>query len=98
MELSCYLSALIWGFMWAACLQFTKWGRFLALRRTWLTVVVGVGVDLLIILWLLHNIALVEPLWVWVRICAVIGLSAIGIIIRSLIIEYQENQELMSHD
>lgn len=98
MELSCYLSALIWGFAWAACLEFTRWGRFLALRRTWFTVVVGVGVDLLIILWLLYNICLAQPMQIWVRICAVIGLSAIGIIIRSLVIEYQENQELMGHD
>jgi len=97
MELSCYLLAFIWGVAWAACLQFTAWGRFLANRRTWFTVVVGVGVDLLIVLWLLHNIPLDDPLWVWVRICAVIGLSAIGIVFRSLVNEYLENQELMDH-
>lgn len=96
MELSCYLSALIWGFAWAACLEFTRWGQFLAMRRTWFTVVVGVGVDLLIVLWLLHNISLDDPMWVWVRICAVIGLSAVGIIIRSLVNEYRENQEILN--
>ena len=97
MELSCYLLAFIWGVAWAACLQFTAWGRFLTMRRTWFTVVVGIGVDLLIILWLLHNSPLDDPLWVWVRICAVIGLSAVGIIIRSLVNEYLENQELMDN-
>jgi Na+/melibiose symporter-like transporter len=95
MELSCYLSALIWGGVWAWCLQFTRWGQFLARRRTWFTVVVGIGGDLLLVLWLLLEIPLDDPLWVWVRICAVIGLSAIGIIIRSLVNEYQENQELI---
>lgn len=38
--------AVIWGGIWAVTLQYVPLGRFLAARRTWLTVVVGVGGDL----------------------------------------------------
>jgi len=42
------LGALCWGILLAVFLQFSRMGRFLAVERTWITVVVGVGVDLLI--------------------------------------------------
>jgi len=80
------LLALIWGAIWALFLQFVPLGRFLALRRTWLTVVVGIGVDLLIAL-------AVVPWAYWWPLAAIISLSALPIIARSLIDEYRENQE-----
>jgi hypothetical protein len=67
------LLAFGWGFAWAAYLQFTDHGRFLAIERTWLTVVVGIGVDLLI--------AYQADWW---TVMMVISVSSVGIIIRSL--------------
>jgi hypothetical protein len=84
----CLVLALVWGGIWAALLQFTAWGRFIALRRAWLAVVIGVGVDLLILLILL-------PLETWLLIVALIGCSAVGIIARSLWNEWQELREIV---
>lgn len=39
---------LLWGGAWAAALQFSRKGQFLAIERTWITVVVGVGIDMAI--------------------------------------------------
>jgi len=75
------LLALFWGVFWALFLQFSPTGRWLALRRTWLTVVAGVGVDLLILL-------LVLPLDAWLTVAGVFALSGIGLIARSLWNEY----------
>jgi hypothetical protein len=80
------LLALIWGAIWASFLQFVPLGRFLAIRRTWLTVVVGVGVDLLIAL-------AIVPWPYWWPLAAVVALSALPIIARSIINEYRENQD-----
>jgi len=77
--------ALFWGALWASFLQCSAWGRYLALRRTWLTVVVGVGVDLLIL-------ATVLPLEAWLLMCAVIAASSVGIITRSLYNEHQDEK------
>lgn len=71
-----------WGFIWAAYLQFTKQGQFLVLKRTWLTVVVGIGVDLII--------AYAGDWW---TVAAVIAVSSIGIIIRSLWNESQAEDD-----
>jgi hypothetical protein len=76
--------AVIWGFTWAACLQYTQWGRWLAVKRTWLTVVIGVGVDLLILWRILDRNA-------WWRVAEIISLSAIGIVLRSLIREHHDD-------
>ena len=83
MMLFAVILALFWGGLWATFLQFSAWGRYLALRRTWLTVVVGVGIDLLIL-------ATVIPLAAWLLMCAVIAASSLGIIARSL---YNERQD-----
>jgi len=80
--------ALAWGVVWALALQYTRLGRFLARRRTWLTVVVGVGVDLLIALLLLE-------LGDWLLLVALVIASSIGVIWRSLHNEGQEEQELI---
>jgi hypothetical protein len=78
--------ALVWGVVWALALQ-SRPGRFLAARYTWITVVIGVGVDLLIAL-------LIVPLEDWLKITAVIALSSIGIIVRSLFNEHQDQKVL----
>lgn len=64
--------AVIWGIVWALTLQYTKWGQFLAERRAWLAVVIGVGVDLIIMF-----TGDFTPL-------LVVACSSIGIIARSL--------------
>jgi hypothetical protein len=78
--------AAVWGAVWAALLQYTGWGRFLAVRRAWLAVVIGCGVDLLILLAVL-------PVALWLQVCTVIAASAIGIIVRSLANEWQDHRE-----
>lgn len=73
----------VWGGVWALCLQ-TPWGRWLALRRTWLAVVIGVGIDGLICLLLL-------PLETWLSVATVVAASSIGVIARALAHEHKED-------
>lgn len=82
------LLAVVWGVVWALFLELAPLGRFLARRRTWLTVVVGVGVDLLILL-------LVLPVELWLMVFGVIGCSSLGLVMRSLRHESEEQRELM---
>jgi len=77
----------VWGGLWALFLQCTETGRFLADRRTWITVVVGVGIDLLILLPFM-------PFAMWLLILAIFTTSSIPIIARSLLNELREVQEL----
>jgi len=74
-------AALIFGIIYAMFLQRNAYGQFLAERRTWLTVVIGVGVDLLLSFG--GN---------WWDVVAVIAFSSIGIIARSLANEQKRNQ------
>lgn len=69
-------AAFCWGLGWAVYLQFSRRGRWLAEERTWITVVVGIGVDLLIA----FNAD-------WLTCAAVIIASSGGIIWRSLVNE-----------
>lgn len=78
------LLALVWGALWALFLQVHPWGRWLAIKRTWLTVVVGVGVDLIILI-------LVLDWQTWAAVAAVIAASSLGIIGRSLYNEHHED-------
>lgn len=71
----------IWGATWAAFIQFNRQGQFLVRRRTWITVVIGIGIDLLI--------AYQAD---WNTTTLVIGMSAIGIIFRSLWNESQDHE------
>jgi hypothetical protein len=80
------LLALIWGVVWAVFLQSNS-GRFLAARFTWLTVVIGIGGDLLIGL-------LVVPLEAWAMVTGIVALSSIGVIVRSLWNEQQDQRAL----
>lgn len=73
------LAALLWGALWAAFLQYHRLGRFLAVERTWVTVVIGVGVDLLIG---------IGATW-WALWC-IVACSSLGVIARSLRNEARE--------
>lgn len=76
--------ALVWGGLWALFLQWHPWGCWLAVKRTWLTVVIGVGGDLVILLLIL------DP-QTWASVAAVIAASSIGVIVRSLYNEHHED-------
>lgn len=65
--------ALAWGAAYAIFLQLHPLGKFLVRFRTWVTVVIGVGVDL--------GIAYPGDWW---TVAAVIAVSSVGIIARSL--------------
>lgn len=67
----------IWGVAWALFLERSRTGRFMAVRLTWLSVVIGIGVDLLIAL-------LVIDFNAWWRQAAIIAASSVAIIWRSL--------------
>lgn len=77
------LLAFVWGVLWAAFLQFNRWGQWLAQRRTWITVVIGFGVDLALLA------VILEP-HLWVLVASVIAASAVGIVVRSLVNEHRE--------
>ncbi|MGV0974473.1 MAG: hypothetical protein ACOYBO_00935 [Azonexus sp.] len=85
--------AALWGAMWAAFIQFNYHGRFLAARMTWLSVVIGIGIDLLIL-------ALVIPLDALIAVVAVIGASSLPIITRSLLNESMDSRKFfqMKHE
>ncbi len=76
--------ALIWGVLWALFLQHHPWGQWLAHRRTWLTVVIGVGIDLALLLIVL------DP-HTWATVAAIIAVSSIGLIVRSLYNEHADD-------
>jgi hypothetical protein len=83
-----FIFALIWGVVWACFLQFTQAGHFLVHRRTWIAVVVGVGGDLVILLTCL-------PVGYWVIVAMVVALSSVGIIVRSLVNDWHETNEVI---
>lgn len=89
MELFVFVSALVWGLLLALFLQFTTIGRWLAIHRTWVTVVIGVGIDLLIALAIL-------PLGLWGKVVLIFALSSVAIIARSLVNELAETEELIN--
>ncbi len=80
------LAAFSFGCGLAAGLQFTRLGRFLAEERTWLTVVLGVGVDLM----LAYQAD-------WMTTVGVFAMSSVGVIVRSLLYEHQETVNLRSY-
>lgn len=71
------LLAFIWGAVWAVFLQFTPIGRFLAVRRTWITVVIGVG-------GVMGVAFLFIPADVWWMMLVLFGCASCPIIFRSL--------------
>jgi len=80
--------AAIWGVLWATFLNHTYAGRFMAARLTWLTVVIGIGVDLIIALFIV-------PLDAWLRIAGIITASSIAVIARSLINQSADHRDLI---
>lgn len=74
---------IFWGVFYAVFLQQTKVGKFLVIHRTWITVVVGVGVDIAIM-------AIVMPFEHVVTVFSVFAASALGIVARSLYLESRE--------
>lgn len=80
--------ATIWGIIWATFLNRTYAGRFMAARLTWLTVVIGIGVDLAIALFIV-------PLDAWLRVAGIITASSIAIIARSLINQSADHRDLI---
>jgi hypothetical protein len=82
--------AFVWGVVWALFLQFTTLGRFLATRRTWITVAIGVGVDAALLLLCLPFSAVLTML-------AVVGASAIGIVARSMINELNDELSIQEY-
>ena len=90
MEILAYVTALIWGVVWALTLQYSQIGKFLAVKRTWITVVIGVGVDLLIVL-------IAIPKKMWARVEMIVAASSVGIIARSLINEWVEMREMLRY-
>lgn len=83
------LLAFIWGIIWAAVLSLTHLGRYLACQETWLTVVIGVGADLLLC-------RLFLTLRQWLSVSAVIAASSVGIILRSLLLQRDRHAEAVS--
>ncbi len=85
------LLGLFWGFAYALFLWLTGPGRFLRLRRTWVSVVIGIGVDLLIGL-------LVVEVGAWLRLAGIVALSGVGIVVFALFVnEYGEHREDLEH-
>jgi hypothetical protein len=80
--------AFIWGAVLALFLQKTRLGAFLADKRTWVTVVAGVGVDLLIARRVLG--------WKQLgQVIAVFTVSSVPVITRSLLNENSSHQEII---
>lgn len=83
------LIALIWGILWSLALSMTRLGRYLVTQETWLTVVLGVGADLLLC-------RLFLPLGQWLRVISVVAASSVGIITRSLLLQHDRHAEAVS--
>lgn len=72
------LAGLLWGVLLACFLQFHRMGQFLAHERTWVSVIIGVGADLLL------GIGAT-----WWQLWLVVAFSSVGVIVRSLSNERQ---------
>jgi len=80
--------AVIWGGVWALALEYVPFCRWIAVKRTWLSVVIGVGGDLALL-------AVVLDWDTWLLGVGVIAASSVGIIMRSLANEMREWHALM---
>jgi hypothetical protein len=81
------LLGLVWGVVWACVLQCTSPGRFIAARRSWIAVIIGIGGDLgLLFLCLGADVVLI--------VFGVIAMSGIPIVARSLYNEYQDEHAI----
>ncbi len=87
------LLAGLWGTLYALWLQRTRQGAFLAARMTWLSVVIGCGVNLLIAL-------LVMDVSTWLLLVGLFVTSGVPIVIRSLSNEHRLQMDVINgaHD
>ena len=76
-----------WGIGYALVLQLCKLPAFLAQRRTWITVVAGVGVQVVFL-------RLIGPVIEWWVIVCCFTASGAPIVVRSLYNEWHEEREL----
>jgi CHASE2 domain-containing sensor protein len=76
--------ALAWGFAWAHVLDTSAWWKWAVIKRTWLTVVVGVGVNCAILF-------VVLPWQYAVTVVLIFAVSSVGILRRSFNIERRED-------
>ena len=88
MLLSACLLGALWGIGWAMFLWMSAVGRWLRLRRTWLTVVVGVGMDLLIV-------RMAVDVAAWLVMVGVVACSGQGVVAMAWGGEYGDHRELM---
>jgi hypothetical protein len=82
---------LAFGILYALFLELTAVGRLLAVRFTWLSVVVGVGATVLI----------AQPLLGWERtglLLAAFACSGVGVVIRALVRDAREWEEVLRGD
>lgn len=86
--LSVFLAG-IWGSVYAVWMQRTHAGAFISARYTWLSVVIGVGVTLLIAL-------IVIDIHTWLVLVALFAASGTPIVIRSLVNEHRLNQAVLN--
>ena len=93
MSVSAFFLAFIWGILWAMTIQFVPVAVFLAQKRTWLTVVIGIGIDVAI--GFLAALDAPTPFAAWAYQFFVIALSSVGIITRSLVNESNEHKEII---
>lgn len=80
--------ALIWGIGFALFLHYVPIGRFMVRRHTWLTLVIGIGVDLAL-MWM------ILPLPYWLVMAGILAASSIGMIGHSLAMESEESEQLL---
>ncbi len=83
------LLAGLWGTLYALWLQRTRQGAFLAARMTWLSVVIGCGMNLLIAL-------LVIEVSAWLMLVGLFVASGIPIVIRSLSNEHRLQMDVLN--
>ena len=88
MLLSACLVGALWGVGYGMFLWLSPVGRWLRLRRTWLSVVIGVGMDLLIVLMAVDVAA-------WLVMVGVVASSGLGVVAMALGGEYEDHRELM---
>lgn len=85
----------VWGVFLAVFLQFNPLGQFLARCRTWMTVVVGIGGDLLIALWAIYQPEVQTPERAWEVVALIVVMSGLPMMARSLINEHRETRMLL---
>ena len=74
-------AALVWGACMAIFIQFTALGKFMSERLTWFATALGMGGDLLLLLFLMDSTGRV----LWWQLVATIALSSIAVSTRGIL-------------